>query len=188
MRQRLYQIYQERVVPKLCAEFKYRNLHQVPRIEKIVINRGIGDVLQRKKRLECFLSELTLIAAQRGVVRYAKTAISRFKVRKGTPVGLKVTLRGPRIYAFLDRLMNLALPRIRDFQGVHPKSFDGQGNYRLGVEEQLIFPEIHYEKVTQVRGIDISISISARTDSESLALLDRIGIPFQNILFYVSLE
>lgn len=178
MQQRLKRFYKRQVVSKLREKFRYKNVHQIPRLEKIVINQGLGEMIQNSKILESALSELTIIATQRVVVTKARKSIAGFKIRENIPVGLKVTLRGERIYAFLDRLINLALPRIRDFQGVNFKSFDGRGNYSLGLEEQLMFPEIVYDQIDQLRGIDVSVVIVSKTDKESFALLKSLGIPF----------
>ncbi len=179
MTQRLRNFYNTSIVPKLMGEFKYKNRLQVTRIEKIVINRGLGDASQNAKVLESSLRELSLIAGQKGVVTRSKKAIAGFKLKPDMPVGVSVTLRGDRMYGFLDRLINLALPRIRDFQGINLKSFDGHGNYSLGLEEQLMFPEIDYDKIDQIRGMDISIITSSKTDSEGLALLKEFGMPFK---------
>lgn len=180
MRQRLKRFYQEKVVSQLVKRFSYKNIHQVPRLKKIVINRGLGQSAQNAKALESSLLELTIIATQRGVVTRSRKAIAGFKIREKAPVGLVVTLRSKRIYAFFDRLVNLALPRIRDFQGVSPRSFDGRGNYSLGLSEQFIFPEIRYDQIDQLRGIDISIVTTSNTDKEGLLLLKSLGIPVQN--------
>lgn len=180
MVQRLKQFYSEKVVPKLVSQFKYTNSHEVPRLEKIVINRGLGDASQNAKILESSLNELSVIASQRGVVTRSRKAIAGFKIREKMPVGVSVTLRGEKMYAFLDRLINLALPRIRDFQGVSPKSFDGRGNYSLGLEEQLMFPEINYDQIDQIRGMDISIITTCKSDEEGVALLKNLGMPFRN--------
>lgn len=179
MAQRLKKIYSQEIIPKLIEEFNYKSYLQVPRIEKIVINRGLGDASQNVKLLDSSLNELTVIAGQKGVVTRSKKAIAGFKLRQKMPVGILVTLRGERLYGFLDRLINLALPRIRDFQGINPKSFDGHGNYSLGLEEQLMFPEIDYDKIDQVRGMDISIVTTSKTDQEGLALLRAFGMPFK---------
>ena len=179
MVQRLQQFYQETIVPKLMEQFQYKNKHQVPTLEKIVINRGLGDASQNAKLLESCSKELSLITGQQGIVTRSKKAIAGFKLRHKMPVGVTVTLRGDRMYAFLDRLINLALPRIRDFQGMSLKSFDGHGNYSLGLEEQLMFPEIDYDKIDQVRGMDISIITTSRTDQEATALLKAFGMPFK---------
>jgi large subunit ribosomal protein L5 len=172
------------VIPQLCKQFQYKNIHQIPCVKKVVINQGLEEITQNSKVLESSLSELSTIAAQRGVITRARKAIAGFKIREKTPVGLKVTLRRERIYAFLDRIINLALPRIRDFQGVNPKSFDGRGNYSLGLEEQLIFPEISYDKIDLLVGIDLSIVTTSRTNKESLFFLKRIGIPFRNNSYF----
>lgn len=178
MRQRLKRFYQEYSISQLQKFFEYKNVHQIPYLKKIIINQGLEEATQNNKVLESSLLELTSIAAQRRVVTRARKAIAGFKIREETPVGLKVTLRGERIYAFLDRLMNLALPRIRDFQGVNPNSFDGRGNYSVGLEEQLMFPEISYDQIDILLGIDISIVTTSYTDKEGRSLLKRVGIPF----------
>jgi large subunit ribosomal protein L5 len=180
MAQRLKNFYLETVTPNLVKQFKYTNHHQVPRLEKIVINRGLGDASQNAKLLESSLNELSIIASQRGVVTRSRKAIAGFKLREKMPVGVSVTLRGEKMYAFLDRLINLALPRIRDFQGVSPKSFDGRGNYSLGLEEQLMFPEINYDQIDQIRGMDISIITTCTSDEEGVALLKSLGMPFRS--------
>lgn len=179
MKQRLKQFYQEKAVPQLRDSFQYKNVHQVPYVQKIVVNRGLNEKTQNTNMLKSSLSELILITSQRRVATRARKSIAGFNIREKMPIGLIVTLRGERIYAFLDRLINLALPRIRDFQGVSPKSFDGQGNYNLGVKDQLIFPEIRYDRIEYMCGIDLSIVISTENDHESLALLKIMGIPFQ---------
>jgi len=183
MRQRLKRFYKETVIPQLCKEFRYTNVHQIPSFQKIVINRGVGEGSQNSKMLEISFLELENIATQRGIVTRARKAIAGFKIRESRPVGLTVTLRRERIYAFFDRLINLALPRIRDFYGVNWRSFDGNGNYNLGLEEQLIFPELSYEQINKLKGFDISIVTTAKTDDESLVLLKGFGIPFQNCLY-----
>jgi large subunit ribosomal protein L5 len=180
MVQKLKNTYYEEIVPKLKEQFGYSNIHQVPKVVKVVVNRGLGEASQNAKALESSINELTTIAGQKPVVTRAKKAIAGFKLRKGMPVGVMVTLRGERMYAFLDRLINLALPRIRDFRGVSPKSFDGRGNYSLGVREQLIFPEIDYDSIDQIRGMDISIITTATTDEEGRALLKEMGMPFRS--------
>lgn len=179
MAQRLKKIYFQNIVPKLLEQFEYKNTLQAPRIQKIVINRGLGDASQNAKILDSSLKELTIIAGQKGVITRSKKAIAGFKLRQKMPVGVSVTLRGERMYGFLDRLINLALPRIRDFQGISPKSFDGHGNYSLGLEEQLMFPEIDYDKIDQIRGMDISIITTSQNDQEGLALLKEFGMPFK---------
>lgn len=180
MAQRLKALYFENIIPKLFEQFNYKNQLQAPRIKKIVINRGLGDASQNAKILDSSLKELTIIAGQKGIITRSKKAIAGFKLRQKMPVGVSVTLRGERMYGFLDRLINLALPRIRDFQGISSKSFDGHGNYSLGLEEQLMFPEIDYDKIDQVRGMDISIITTSKNDQEGLALLKEFGMPFKS--------
>ncbi|WP_013324977.1 50S ribosomal protein L5 [Gloeothece verrucosa] len=176
---RLKKVYQETIVPKLTEQFGYKNIHQVPKVIKVTVNRGLGEASQNAKALESSINELSIITGQKPVVTRAKKAIAGFKIRKGMPVGVMVTLRQERMYAFLDRLINLALPRIRDFRGISGNSFDGRGNYSLGIREQLIFPEIDYDKIEQIRGMDISIITTARTDEEGRALLTEMGMPFR---------
>ncbi len=173
-------LYKDKVVPKLIEQFKYENVHQVPKIVKVTVNRGLGEASQNAKALEASLSEIALITGQKPVVTRARKAIAGFKIRQGMPVGMMVTLRSDRMYAFLNRLINLALPRIRDFRGVSPKSFDGRGNYTLGIREQLIFPEVEYDSIDQIRGMDISIITTANTDEEGRALLKELGMPFRD--------
>lgn len=180
MTQRLKTVYQETIVPKLKEEFSYKNIHEVPKVIKITVNRGLGEASQNAKALESSIVELGKITGQKPFVTRAKKAIAGFKIRQGMPVGVMVTLRSERMYAFLDRLINLALPRIRDFRGISDKSFDGRGNYSLGVREQLIFPEIDYDSIDQIRGLDISIITTAKTDEEGRALLKAMGMPFRN--------
>ncbi|MBP5977716.1 MAG: 50S ribosomal protein L5 [Brasilonema octagenarum HA4186-MV1] len=177
---RLKTLYQETIVPKLMQQFQYTNIHQVPKLEKVTVNRGLGEASQNAKALEASLTEIATITGQKPVVTRAKKAIAGFKIRQGMPVGIMVTLRSERMYAFLDRLISLALPRIRDFRGISPKSFDGRGNYTLGVREQLIFPEIEYDSIDQIRGMDISIITTAKTDEEGRALLKEMGMPFRD--------
>ncbi|SRR5579883_3305502 len=180
MAERLKTYYQEKIVPKLTEQFGYTNIHQVPKVIKVTVNRGLGEAAQNAKALEASLNEISLITGQKPVVTRAKKAIAGFKIRQGMPVGIAVTLRSGRMYAFLDRLINLTLPRIRDFRGINPKSFDGRGNYTLGLREQLIFPEVEYDSVDQVRGMDISIITTANTDEEGRALLKELGMPFRD--------
>jgi large subunit ribosomal protein L5 len=180
MTQRLKTLYTETIVPKLTEQFSYTNVHQVPKLTKVTINRGLGEASQNAKALESSVQEIAIIAGQKPVVTRARKSIAGFKVREGMPVGIMVTLRAERMYAFLDRLINLALPRIRDFRGVSPNSFDGRGNYTLGVREQLIFPEVEYDAIDQIRGMDISIVTTATSDEEGRALLKEMGMPFRS--------
>jgi large subunit ribosomal protein L5 len=180
MAEPLKTLYQETIVSKLKEQFGYSNIHQVPKVIKVTVNRGLGESSQNAKALESSVSELAIITGQKPVVTRAKKAIAGFKIRQGMPVGVMVTLRGDRMYSFLNRLINLALPRIRDFRGISPKSFDGHGNYTLGVREQLIFPEIDYDSIDQIRGMDISIITTANTDEEGRALLKEMGMPFRD--------
>src|SRR5690554_6218752 len=179
MKPRLQKHYEERVRPRLMEEFGYANPYQVPRIEKIVINVGLGEAPRNPKLLDSVVEEIALITGQRPVVTRARKSISNFSLREGMPVGVKVTLRRERMYEFLDRLINVAIPRIRDFRGVPTRSFDGRGNYTLGIKEQLIFPEIEYDKVQKIHGMDIVIATSARRDDEAMALLREMGLPFR---------
>lgn len=177
---KLKTLYTETIVPKLMQQFGYSNIHQVPKLTKVTVNRGLGDAAQNAKAFEASVEEIALITGQKPVVTRAKKAIAGFKIRQGMPVGVMVTLRSDRMYDFLERLINLALPRIRDFRGVSPKSFDGRGNYTLGVREQLIFPEVSYDSIDQIRGMDISIITTANTDEEGRALLKEMGMPFKD--------
>jgi large subunit ribosomal protein L5 len=176
---RLQKYYREVVVPKLNEQFGYKNPHSVPRIEKIVLNMGVGEGRDNAKILDFATADLQLITGQKPIVTRAKKSIANFKLREGVPIGAKVTLRAARMYEFLDRLMSIALPRVRDFKGVPPKGFDGRGNYALGLREQLIFPEIVYDKIDKVRGMDVNIVTTARTDEEAKALLAQLGMPFR---------
>jgi large subunit ribosomal protein L5 len=176
---RLKETYRQQVIAALMKEFGYKNVMQVPRLERIVLNVGMGEAIQNVKLLESATSELGVISGQRPVVTKAKKAIAGFKLRQGMPIGAKVTLRSDRMWEFLDRLMSLALPRIRDFRGVSPKAFDGRGNYTLGLKEQLIFPEIKYDTVASIHGMDITIVTTARTNDEGKALLRHLGMPFR---------
>jgi large subunit ribosomal protein L5 len=175
----LKKLYQETIIPKLKEQFGYKNPHEVPKVIKVTVNRGLGEASQNAKALESSISELSIITGQKPVVTRAKKAIAGFKIRQGMPVGVMVTLRSDRMYAFLDRFINLALPRIRDFRGISPNSFDGRGNYSVGIREQLIFPEIEYDRIEQIRGMDISIITTAKTDEEGRALLKEMGMPFR---------
>ena len=176
---RLKQHYQKSVVPALVKEFGYKNVMAVPKIQKVSVNIGLGEATQNAKLMDGAVNELGQIAGQKPVVTKAKKSIAAFKLREGMSIGAMVTLRGDRMYEFLDRLMNVALPCVRDFRGVSSKSFDGRGNYTLGVRDQLIFPEIDYNKVEKVKGMNISITTSAKTDAEGLALLKHMGMPFR---------
>ncbi len=179
MAARLRQHYVKRVVPELTKEFGYKNPMAVPKIQKISVNIGLGENTQNQKLMDGAVQELGLIAGQKPVVTKAKKSIAAFKLREGMSIGCMVTLRGDRMYEFLDRLMNVALPRVRDFRGVSPKSFDGRGNYTLGIKDQLIFPEIDYNKVEKVKGMNVCITTSAKSDAEGLALLKQMGMPFR---------
>jgi len=176
---RLRKYYSDQVVPALTKEFGYTNVMGVPKLEKISINIGLGEATQNAKLMDKALAELTAIAGQRPVVTKAKKSIAAFKLREGMAIGCMVTLRGDRMFEFFDRLVNVSLPRVRDFRGISPKSFDGRGNYTLGVKDQLIFPEIDYAKVEKTIGMNISISTTARTDQEGMALLKQMGMPFR---------
>lgn len=175
----LRQFYEEKVVPHMMEKFNYKSVMQVPKIEKIVINMGVGDAVQNSKLLDNAVEELTLIAGQKPVITRAKKSIAGFRLREGMPIGAKVTLRGERMYEFLQKLIRVALPRVRDFRGVSNKSFDGRGNYTLGIKEQLIFPEINYDKVNKVRGMDIVVVTTSKTDEEARELLAQLGMPFK---------
>ena len=172
--------YRETIQPKLQKDLSLTNIHEVPKVLKVTVNRGLGEAAANAKSLEASVNELAQITGQKVVVTRAKKAIAGFKIRQGMPIGCAVTLRGDRMYAFLERLNNLALPRIRDFRGVSPKSVDGRGNYTLGVREQIIFPEISFDKIDAIRGMDITIVTTARSDEEGRALLREMGMPFQS--------
>ena len=176
---RLKEKYLNEVKPALFEEFKYSSVMQVPALAKVVINIGVGDALQDGKRLEAAVNELTLISGQKPVITKAKKSIAAFKLREGQEIGCKVTLRGIRMYEFLDKLLSISLPRVRDFRGVSRNAFDGRGNYTLGIKEQLIFPEIEYDKVAKVRGMDIVVVTTAKTDKEAYTLLELLGMPFR---------
>jgi large subunit ribosomal protein L5 len=176
---RLRERYRTVVVPALMSERGYRNPNQVPRLDKIVVNVGVGEAKENAKVLDHAVADVQTISGQKPIVTKAKKSIAAFKVRTGMPIGVKVTLRGARMYEFLDRLVNVALPRVRDFKGVSPKSFDGRGNYALGLREQVIFPEIVYDKIDKIRGMDVNICTTARSDEEARALLGLLGVPFR---------
>ena len=176
---RLQEQYREKVIPQLKERFSYPSVMEVPRIEKITLNMGVGEAVGDKKILENALGDMEKIAGQKPVITRARKSVAGFKIREGWPIGCKVTLRRERMYEFLDRLINIALPRVRDFRGMSPKSFDGQGNYSMGVKEQIIFPEIDYDKIDALRGMDITITTSAKTDEEGRALLEAFNFPFK---------
>ena len=176
---RLEQKYKETVISAMMEKFGYKNVMEVPRVEKVVINIGVGDAIQNAKALEDSVKELEQITGQKAVVTKAKKSIANFKLRAGMPIGCKVTLRSEKMYDFLDKLMNISLPRVRDFRGVSDTSFDGRGNYTLGVKEQIIFPEIDYDKVSKIRGMDVVIVTTAKTNDEAKALLTDLGMPFK---------
>ena len=178
---RLYTIYKNEIISKLTEEFQYTNIMAVPKLEKIVLNVGVGESIQDKKVLDNIVSNMALITGQKPITTKAKKSISNFKLREGMPIGCKVTLRGRIMYEFLDRLVTLALPRTRDFQGVPDKSFDGRGNYTMGIKEHTIFPEIDTDQVTKMHGMDVTFVTSAETDEEAYALLKHFGMPFKNI-------
>jgi large subunit ribosomal protein L5 len=179
MKPRLYGIYQETIVPKLMDEFKYKSVMQVPRISKVVINMGLGEAIQNPKLIDNAVAQIGAITGQRPVVTKARKSIATFKLRQDMRIGAAVTLRGARMWEFLDRLMNIALPRVRDFRGVSDKAFDGRGNYTLGVREQIIFPEIDYDKIEKIMGMNITVVTSAHTDEESRSMLRHLGMPFR---------
>jgi large subunit ribosomal protein L5 len=176
---RLKEHYKSEIAPKLLTELGYTNVHQVPRLEKVVLNMGVGSAVQDPKQLEAAMADMVIISGQKPVITRAKKSIASFKLRQGMPIGAKVTLRGDRMWEFADRLLATALPRIRDFRGISSTSFDGRGNYSLGVTEQLIFPEIEYDKVDRTRGMDITFVTTAKTDEECRALLTELGFPFK---------
>jgi large subunit ribosomal protein L5 len=176
----LQDIYRDRIVPALQEEFQYKSPMQIPRLEKVVLNMGLGEAIQNIKVLDSAVEELSLISGQKPVITRARRSIAAFKVRKGMPIGCMVTLRRGRMYDFLQKLVNVALPRVRDFRGVSGKGFDGRGNYTLGVKEQIIFPEIDYDKIDKIKGMNITIVTTAETDAEAKTLLKMIGMPFRN--------
>lgn len=175
---RLSDLYKSTLKPELIKEFSYSNSYEVPHLNKIVINMGVGDGVKDSKKIDAALEQLMVISGQKPVITKAKKSIAAFKLREGMSIGVKVTLRGERMYEFLDRLITIALPRVRDFRGISAKSFDGRGNYNLGIKEQIVFPEVNYDRIDQVRGLDISIHTTARTDKEAEALLQGFGMPF----------
>lgn len=175
---RLRNQYNEKIVDEMMKKFEYKNKMQVPKLEKIVINMGVGEAKDNAKLLEAAVKDLEIISGQKAVITKAKKSVANFKLREGMPIGCKVTLRGEKMYEFADRLINLALPRVRDFRGINPNSFDGRGNYALGIKEQLIFPEIEYDKIDKVRGMDVIFVTTASTDEEARELLTLFGMPF----------
>nr|YP_010337191.1 ribosomal protein L5 [Pseudoerythrocladia kornmannii]QUE28271.1 ribosomal protein L5 [Pseudoerythrocladia kornmannii]UNJ16776.1 ribosomal protein L5 [Pseudoerythrocladia kornmannii] len=179
MAEGLYELYKNKVTLSLTEHFKYNNLHQVPKIEKITINRGLGEASQNAKALEASINELSLITGQKPVTTLAKKSIAGFKLREQVPVGVMVTLRKYKMYSFLEKLINLSLPRIRDFRGISSSGFDGRGNFNMGLKEQLIFPELEYDQVEQIRGFNITIVTTAKTDEEAFKLLKDLGMPFE---------
>lgn len=180
MAARMKERYQRDVVPALTKEFGFRNPMEVPKVEKVVINIGMGEALQNAKSMDAALGDLTAIAGQKPVVTRARKSIANFKLRQGQPIGAMVTLRGERMYEFLDRLISIALPRIRDFRGVSRRSFDGRGNYSIGLREQIVFPEVDYDRVDKLRGLEVAIVTTARNDNEGYALLKNMGMPFRD--------
>ena len=175
---RLKEQYQNEIVDAMIKKFGYKNIMEVPKLDKVVINMGVGEAKDNAKLLESAIADMEKIAGQKAVVTRAKNSVANFKIREGMPIGCKVTLRGERMYEFVDRLINLALPRVRDFRGVNPNAFDGRGNYALGIKEQLIFPEIEYDKVDKVRGMDVIFVTTAKTDEEARELLKQFNMPF----------
>jgi large subunit ribosomal protein L5 len=180
MTTRLEKVYKEQIVPKLMEKFGYKNVMQVPRLSKVTLNMGVGEAVGNKKIMENALADMSKIAGQKPVTTLARKSIATFKIRDGWPIGCKVTLRRNHMYEFVDRLVNVALPRVRDFRGVSGRSFDGRGNYNMGVKEQIIFPEIDFDQVDAMRGMDIAITTTARTDEEAKALLEAFSFPFRN--------
>ena len=174
----LKKLYQDEVAPALMQKFGYKSVMQIPRLEKIVVNVGCSEARENAKVLDAVVNDLTTITGQKAVITKAKKSVANFKLREGMPIGAKVTLRGNKMWEFLDRLFNVALPRVRDFQGINPNSFDGRGNYALGIKEQLIFPEIEYDKIDKIRGMDIVVCTTAQTDEEARELLKLVGAPF----------
>ena len=175
---RLKEKYNQEVSKALMEKFGYKNVMQLPKLEKIVLNMGLGEAIANSKAMDNAVEDMTIIVGQKPVITRAKKSIAGFKLREGMPIGVKVTLRGERMYEFLDRFISIALPRMRDFRGINPKSFDGRGNYTMGIKEQLIFPEIEYDKVDKIRGMDITVVTSAPTDEEAFELLKQLGMPF----------
>lgn len=176
---RLKKVYKDEVIPLLGKEFEYKNPMEIPKVTKVILNMGLGEAIQNVKVLESAQAELTAVSGQKPVITKAKRSIANFKLREGMPIGCMVTLRGERMYHFLDKLFNIALPRVRDFRGVSPKAFDGRGNYSMGITEQIIFPEIDYDKIDKIKGLNITIVTSAKSDEEGRVLLKSLGMPFR---------
>jgi len=176
---RLYDLYKQEIVPELMKKYQYKNVMQVPKIDRVILNIGAGEAVQNPKALDGAVNDLTIISGQKPVITRAKKSIAGFKLREGMAIGCKVTLRGERMYEFLDKLINLALPRVRDFRGVSPQAFDGRGNYSLGIKEQTIFPEIEYDKIDKIRGMEVVIVTTAKNDEEARELLRSMGMPFR---------
>jgi len=176
---RLYEVYEQEITPKLMDKFQYKNVMQVPKLDKVIINIGVGEAIQNPKALDAAINDLTIVSGQKPIVTKAKKSIAGFKLREGMPIGCKVTLRGERMYQFLDKLINIVLPRVRDFRGVSPQAFDGRGNYSLGIKEQTIFPEIEYDKIDKIRGMEVIIVTTAKSDEEARELLKSMGMPFR---------
>ena len=176
---RLFEQYKQEITPKMIEKFSYKSVMQIPKLEKVIINVGVGEAIQNPKALDGAVNDLTIITGQKPVITKAKKSIAGFKLREGMPIGCKVTLRGERMYDFVSRLVNIVLPRVRDFRGVSPQAFDGRGNYSLGIKEQTIFPEIDYDKIDKIRGLEVIIVTSAKTDEEARELLKSMGMPFR---------
>lgn len=176
---RLYEVYKQEITPKLVDKFQYKNVMQVPKIDKIIVNIGVGEAIQNPKALDAAVNDLSIITGQKPIITKAKKSIAGFKLREGMPIGCKVTLRGERMYQFLDKLINVVLPRVRDFRGISPQAFDGRGNYSLGIKEQTIFPEIEYDKIDKIRGMEVAIVTTSKNDEEARELLRSMGMPFR---------
>lgn len=176
---RLFDLYKQEITPRLMEKFSYKNIMQVPKVEKVILNIGVGEAIQNPKALDGAVNDLTIITGQKPIITKGKKSIAGFKLREGMPIGCKVTLRGERMYEFLDKLINIDLPRVRDFRGVSPQAFDGRGNYSLGIKEQTMFPEIEYDKIDKIRGLEVVIVTTAKTDEEARELLKSMGMPFR---------
>ena len=177
---RLRKRYKEEIIPQLMKDFSFRNIMQVPKLERVIINMGLGEAVQNAKLIESAVEELTAITGRKPIVTRAKKSIASFKLREGMPIGVMVTLRGEQMYDFVDRLVSIALPRTRDFKGISPKAFDGRGNYTLGIREQIVFPEINYDKIDRIKGMNVTFVTTAKTDEQGRALLKSLGMPFRN--------